>query len=285
MRSILSFTVSVILLALVSALAGGCSSGKEVKLEMNREVIISQPTIRSITLAPEGRIDTGVGQMELTVRMEGDENLQATFDVPGLVETRMMKEDSPGVYIGTFDVRQGLSGHVPVTGHLLHKPTGSQKEAKVAGGLELFVDDKWKRAPQESGGMAGAASGSACSEAVVALFGADLANVTVRFEFNQYVIPEAEQQKLRQAVEIFRMHPECDLVLHGHADEVGYEGYNLHLSMRRALEVGEFLETLGVPGDRLLRRWHGEAEPIEPGADNSSRAKNRRVEFQAAPHR
>ena len=282
MRSILSVTVSVVFLALMSAVAVGCSSGKEVKLEMNREVIITQPVIKSITLSPEGRIDTGAGQIALTVRMEGDENLQATFDVPGLVETRAMKEDSPGVYVGSFDVRPGLSGHVPVTGHLVHQPTGAKKEARVEGGLELFVG---KRAPEETAGMAGSEGGPACSDAVVALFGSDLANLTVRFEFNQFVIPEAEQEKLRQAKEILLLHPECTLILHGHADEVGYEGYNLHLSMRRALEVGAFLETLGIPADRVLRRWHGEAEPVETGTDNVSRAKNRRVEFQAAPHR
>lgn len=283
MRSILSFTVSVIFLALVSVVAVGCSSGKEVKLEMNREVILTTPTITSITLSPEGRIDTGSGPMALTVRMEGDENLQATFDVPGLVETQAMKEDSPGVYIGSFDVRQGLSGHVPVTGHLAHKPSGAKKEARVPGGLEIFVGPPVSDA---TGGMTGSAAASegACSDGVVALFNSDLADLTVRFEFNQFAIPQAEQERLKQAVETFRMHPECDLVLHGHADEVGYEGYNLHLSMRRALAVGELLESLGLPSDRLLRRWHGEAQPVEPGADNPSRAKNRRVEIQAAPH-
>lgn len=70
----------------------------------------------------------------------------------------------------------------------------------------------------------------------------------------------------------------------GHADAVGSDAYNLHLSKRRATAVAEELRYAGVSSNRLQKNGYGEKYPVAPnthpdGTDNpSGRAKNRRVE-------
>ena len=61
----------------------------------------------------------------------------------------------------------------------------------------------------------------------------------------------------------------------GHTDARGTDAYNLDLSNRRAEAVVSYLESLGVPRDRLEAKGHGEAQPRveDPFADI-----NRRVE-------
>ena len=61
----------------------------------------------------------------------------------------------------------------------------------------------------------------------------------------------------------------------GHTDARGTDSYNLDLSNRRAEAVVGYLESLGVPRDRLQAQGHGETQPRveDPFADI-----NRRVE-------
>lgn len=61
----------------------------------------------------------------------------------------------------------------------------------------------------------------------------------------------------------------------GHTDARGTDAFNLELSNRRAESVVSYLESLGVPRERLAAKGHGEAQPRveDPFADI-----NRRVE-------
>ena len=72
----------------------------------------------------------------------------------------------------------------------------------------------------------------------------------------------------------------------GHADQeplgpscrLLYES-NWHLSAERAISVVRFLESRGVPGNRLVAAGFGEHQPLVQGRDASSLATNRRIEF------
>ncbi|MFM8357398.1 MAG: OmpA family protein, partial [Verrucomicrobiota bacterium] len=69
------------------------------------------------------------------------------------------------------------------------------------------------------------------------------------------------------------------MLLEGHCDERGTDGYNLALGERRALSVREELLNLGVESDRLQTITFGESRPADPGHDESAWSKNRRAEF------
>ena len=69
------------------------------------------------------------------------------------------------------------------------------------------------------------------------------------------------------------------VVVEGHASEEGSYRYNYELSNERARSTWMALIEAGVHPDRLSFRGMGEVDPKATGADESTKADNRRVEF------
>jgi outer membrane protein OmpA-like peptidoglycan-associated protein len=70
------------------------------------------------------------------------------------------------------------------------------------------------------------------------------------------------------------------LIIEGHTDDYGTDGYNHNLSKQRAEAVKKYLmDHYNISEDRLLIRGAGESRPIAPNKTNDGRALNRRVEF------
>ncbi len=63
----------------------------------------------------------------------------------------------------------------------------------------------------------------------------------------------------------------------GHTDAVGSDRANLALSKRRAEAVADYLAGCGVPGDRLVVRYHGSQYPVARAASEAAHAENRRT--------
>ena len=73
--------------------------------------------------------------------------------------------------------------------------------------------------------------------------------------------------------------PEATVIIEGHCDERGSAEYNLGLGDRRASAAKEFLNQLGVPGDRLVKISYGKERPQCDDATEACWQKNRRVHF------
>ncbi len=69
----------------------------------------------------------------------------------------------------------------------------------------------------------------------------------------------------------------------GHTDSDGSYSYNQGLSENRASSVANYLNSKGVPGNRLAPRGYGESSPIASNSNTSGKAQNRRVELQIEP--
>jgi peptidoglycan-associated lipoprotein len=67
--------------------------------------------------------------------------------------------------------------------------------------------------------------------------------------------------------------------IEGNCDERGSDEYNLALGEKRAKSAMKYLETLGVPAERLSVISYGKEKPADPGHDEAAWAKNRRDEF------
>jgi len=78
-------------------------------------------------------------------------------------------------------------------------------------------------------------------------------------------------------------YPETTVRVTGHADATGSDAYNLQLSERRADSVAQYLERQGVAGGRIRAVGRGEADPIASNAEETGRARNRRVEIRLIP--
>ncbi len=63
--------------------------------------------------------------------------------------------------------------------------------------------------------------------------------------------------------------------IEGNADERGTREYNFALGARRAQAVSDFLTSKGVLPSRISTISYGKENPIDPGSDEASWAKNR----------
>jgi outer membrane protein OmpA-like peptidoglycan-associated protein len=71
-----------------------------------------------------------------------------------------------------------------------------------------------------------------------------------------------------------------DLVVEidGYTDSTGSDPYNLTLSEKRALSVVKYLQTRGIPQDRLKFKGFGNSSPVGDNVTSEGRQLNRRTE-------
>ena len=101
----------------------------------------------------------------------------------------------------------------------------------------------------------------------------------VNFETGQDVLLPGTEYLLQSAADTLNKHPELQIEVAGHSDDVGDASQNIGLSMRRAKTVRNFLMSYGVDASRLTFKGYGEAQPIADNTTANGRATNRRVEL------
>ncbi len=75
-------------------------------------------------------------------------------------------------------------------------------------------------------------------------------------------------------------HPDLDILIEGHTDNVGNAAANLALSDRRAAAVRTVLiDTYKIDGNRLTTKGFGDTVPAKPNTTPEGRQANRRVEL------
>ena len=100
------------------------------------------------------------------------------------------------------------------------------------------------------------------------------------FDFDKASLKPEGQRKLNEiASRLTQMALEV-VVATGHTDSIGTEKYNENLSRRRAEAVKTFLESRGLPADRIHIDAQGEKQPVASNTTRDGRAKNRRVEVE-----
>ncbi len=102
----------------------------------------------------------------------------------------------------------------------------------------------------------------------------------VEFEFNSAKLKPESYPVLDEAARILTMHPEIDVEVQGHTDNIGSDEYNLKLSQKRAEAVRDYLiDKHMIEPVRLIPVGYGEKKPIADNTTEGGRQKNRRVEF------
>jgi len=84
---------------------------------------------------------------------------------------------------------------------------------------------------------------------------------------------------LDNAAGILLSHPDVNVEIQGHTDQIGSDTYNDELSMRRAEAVKMYMIAKGVEASRLTTSGKGKRELLFNESDPVSRFYNRRVEF------
>ncbi|MDP2849420.1 MAG: peptidoglycan-associated lipoprotein Pal [Humidesulfovibrio sp.] len=99
------------------------------------------------------------------------------------------------------------------------------------------------------------------------------------FAFNSYELTPESRNILSTKADSLKKYSLFNLVIEGHCDERGTSEYNLALGERRAKASQQFLNHLGVAGERLTVVSCGKERPQDTGHSEAAWSKNRRDEF------
>ncbi len=101
----------------------------------------------------------------------------------------------------------------------------------------------------------------------------------IYFETDKYQLLPESFQELDKLVRILKKNPGIRIEIHGHTDSEGGLAHNIELSNMRAKTVREYLESSGIPSNRLSTQGHGYEKPVADNTTAAGRQQNRRVEF------
>lgn len=93
--------------------------------------------------------------------------------------------------------------------------------------------------------------------------------------------PESEQrlQVVLGVLRDLKDLPASELIVIGHADDVGSDGLNDELSRRRAASIASLLKAGGIDTARVSVVGRGSRDPLVPVRKGAAEARNRRVEI------
>jgi outer membrane protein OmpA-like peptidoglycan-associated protein len=98
------------------------------------------------------------------------------------------------------------------------------------------------------------------------------------FDYDSDMLHAAAKQNLAALAASLDKYPNTDLIIVGHTDNKGSDGYNMSLSERRAAAAAGYLTNQGVARSRLRSAGRGESEPVASNDTDAGRQQNRRVE-------
>lgn len=106
----------------------------------------------------------------------------------------------------------------------------------------------------------------------------DIETTILNFDFNSARFTETSRKRLLNVKSYLQADKDISLVLlAGHTDNQGKQGYNMVLSRKRAEKVKKYLIDAGIQSARIKLRAYGEGRPVASNSNPVGRAKNRRV--------
>jgi len=96
------------------------------------------------------------------------------------------------------------------------------------------------------------------------------------FDYDKADIRPDARTALSKTADFLKSKPSIKVTIEGHCDERGSTEYNLGLGVRRANAVKQYLESLGVPADRLNTTSFGKEKPFCTESNEACWQQNRR---------
>ncbi|TFW23170.1 OmpA family protein [Massilia arenosa] len=109
-----------------------------------------------------------------------------------------------------------------------------------------------------------------------------LANRIIEFESGQATLTESGKAILDQMAAAMQQVKGKRVQVAGHTDNVGSRASNLALSQARAQAVVAYIQSKGIPADRMTAAGEGPDRPVADNSTAEGRARNRRIEFRIA---
>ncbi|MEZ4589288.1 MAG: OmpA family protein [Gemmatimonadales bacterium] len=101
----------------------------------------------------------------------------------------------------------------------------------------------------------------------------------ILFETGKSELRPESRPVLKEIAATMQQHPDLDVLIEGHTDNVGSAASNLSLSEARARAVkAALVGEVGIGESRITTQGLGDTKPAVPNATTAGRAQNRRVE-------
>ncbi len=101
----------------------------------------------------------------------------------------------------------------------------------------------------------------------------------IHFDYNDYTVRQQDSEILHSNADWLQKNPDRHVQIEGHCDERGSEEYNIALGAKRAQAAKEYLQTLGIAGDRMSTISYGKELPLCTEHTEDCWAENRRDHF------
>lgn len=101
----------------------------------------------------------------------------------------------------------------------------------------------------------------------------------VFFDFDESNIRPEHFEFLDGMIKVIKGHSDLRVMVIGHTDSDGTDGYNVGLSKRRAEAIIQYFVSHGLKSDRLQFDFKGEKVPIDTNSTSQGKQRNRRVDF------
>lgn len=109
--------------------------------------------------------------------------------------------------------------------------------------------------------------------------GSALTQRSIYFDYDKDALKPEYQSLIQAHARFLAEHPKLEIKLEGNTDERGTAEYNLALGQRRAEVVAKAISIVGAPRAKVEAISFGKEKPKADGHDESSWAKNRRVDI------
>lgn len=109
------------------------------------------------------------------------------------------------------------------------------------------------------------------------LFATAVGRQDVFFDLDTFLIRSDQQETIQHDAEFLKRHPDLQIVIEGHCDELGSAEYNLALGESRANEVKAALVQAGVDESRIQTMSYGKEHPFCADANEDCWKQNRRA--------
>jgi len=110
----------------------------------------------------------------------------------------------------------------------------------------------------------------------------DVVVPTIYFDLNKADLRPEGKAELDKLVQTLIASKEFNIVVGGHACNLGTDKYNMELSEKRAQSVVKYLLSKGVNNAYIGSHNYGESKPAVPNTSEENRKKNRRVEWEVS---
>lgn len=101
----------------------------------------------------------------------------------------------------------------------------------------------------------------------------------IYFDYDEAFIRPDHYDFLNRLIKVVKGHTDLRVLVTGHTDSDGSDGYNDDLSKRRAEMIVQYFVQHGLSADRLEFDFKGEKQPVDSNNTPEGKQHNRRVDF------